>query len=143
MSDGLSHLIAFRLLIVDDNPDEFPLLEAGFSEQNQVVHLQTITIAHLALVEVALCENSEKPHAALVDINMPAIDGFGLAREFIGNGLPTVLMSTDVSDERRMRAAAIGALDLLPKPINAAGYADFAKRVLALMARHCNLQDQP
>ena len=90
-------------------------------------------IPHLALVEVALCESGEKPHAALVDINMPAIDGYGLAREFIGNGLPTILMSSDVDDHRRDRAAAIGVLGLLEKPSNADGYAAFAQRVLELI----------
>lgn len=122
-------------MVVDDDPHEFPLLKAGFAHLACPVSLQTIAIAHVALVEFALCEAEKKPHLALVDINMPAIDGFGLAREFIINGLPTILMSSHVDDKRRARAADIGVLALLEKPESADGYASLARRVLELSAR--------
>ena len=124
-----------RILIVDDDPDEFPLLEAGFALHRCPVELQTVTIAHLALVEFVLSDDESRPHLALVDINMPAIDGFGLAGEFIHTGLPTILMSTHVDPERRARGAAIGVLELLEKPHHADGYAAFTLRVLQLAGR--------
>lgn len=124
-----------RILIVDDDPDEFPLLEAGFACHSCPVALQTVTVAHLALVEFALSDENSRPHIALVDINMPAIDGFGLARELIGNGLPTILMSSQVDLKRKDRATEIGVLDLLDKPSHADGYETFAMRVLQLAGR--------
>ena len=124
-----------RILMVDDDPDEFPLLEAGFARQSCPVILQTVTIAHLALVEFALSDDETRPHIALVDINMPAIDGFVLAREFIGTGLPTILMSSHVDDIRRARATQLGVLGLLEKPTNVDGYAAFAQRILHLAGR--------
>ncbi len=93
------------------------------------------SIAHLALIEFALCESGRRPDLALVDINMPAIDGFGLAREFISNGLPTILMSTQVDADRSARASSLGALALLEKPNHADGYTALAKRVLHLAGR--------
>lgn len=124
-----------RILMVDDDPDEFPLLEAGFARHNCPVVLQTVTIAHLALVEYALSDDETRPHIALVDINMPAIDGFVLARELIGNGLPTILMSSQVDLVRRARATQIGVIELLEKPSQADGYAAFALRILQLAGR--------
>lgn len=134
-SDIFSSNRELRLLVVDDDPDEFPLLAAGFAGRSCPVALQTITIAHLALVEFALSDDENRPHLALVDINMPAIDGFALAREFIGNGLPTILMSTQVDASRRAQAAGLGALDLMEKPYHADGYGTFAMRVLELAGR--------
>jgi DNA-binding response OmpR family regulator len=122
-------------MIVDDNPQEFALIEAGFQHHACPVILQTATIAHLALVEFALCDADARPEVALVDINMPAIDGFGLAREFIGRGLQTILMSTHVDALRSARAIDIGALALLEKPGTLAGYVEFAARVMALAGR--------
>jgi DNA-binding response OmpR family regulator len=124
-----------RIMIVDDNPDEFTLIEAGFRHHSCAVILQTATIAHLALVDFALCDLDLRPELALVDINMPAIDGFGLAGEFISHGLKTILMSTHVDAVRCERATALGALALLKKPGTFAGYAEFAARVMALTGR--------
>ncbi len=121
-------------MVVDDDPHEFPLLEAAFAHLTCEVSLLTITIAHLALIEFVLCESGKKPHLALVDINMPAIDGFGLAREFIVNGLPTILMSSHVDNKRRVRAADIGVLDIIQKPGCVDGYETLARRVLELAA---------
>jgi len=132
MSSPCIRPTSFRILIVDDDPDEFPLLEAGFANHSCVIEFQTVTIAHLALAEFVLSDDESRPHIALVDINMPAIDGFGLAGEFIRNGLPTILMSSQVDLIRRTRATDIGVLDLLEKPTHADGYALFTKRVLQL-----------
>lgn len=126
---------ALRLLVVDDDSTEFPLLEAGFAAHACPVSLINITIAHLALVEFALSESGERAQLALVDINMPAIDGFSLAREFVGSGLPTILMSSQVDADRCLRAGEMGALALLEKPADFEGYASFAGRVLHLAGR--------
>ncbi len=127
--------VDFRIMIVDDNPDEFPLIEAGFQHHAYPIIFHTVTVAHLALVEFVLCDVASRPHLALVDINMPAIDGFGLAKEFIGCGLQTILMSNQVDAVRLARAAALGALALLEKPGDFLGYAAFAARVIELFER--------
>ena len=124
-----------RILIVDDNPKEFPLLESGFSCHKCAVSLQTVTIAHLALAEYVVSDPESKPDLALVDINMPGIDGFELAREFILSGLPTILMSSHIDASRLSHAADLGALELLKKPTDIHGYANFTDRILQIARR--------
>lgn len=124
-----------RLLIVDDNPKEFPLIEAGFSCHSCPVKLQTVTIAHLALAEFSLSDQDSRPDLALVDINMPGIDGFELAREFIRGELPTILMSCQIDASRFSLATDMRAIALLKKPSDLAGYNKFAARILDLVRR--------
>lgn len=124
-----------RILIVDDNPKEFPLIEAGFSSHDCSVSLQTVTIAHLALAEFSLSDEDSRPDLALVDINMPGIDGFELAREFIRCELPTILMSCQIDASRFSLATDMRSLALLKKPSDLSGYKKFAGRILELARR--------
>lgn len=122
-----------RLLAVDDDPAEFALLEDAFSRCGMEVDLLTATSAPFALAELTLGGEGRRPHAALVDINMPLVSGFDLAVEMIREGVPTILMSNQVTGERAARASGLGVLDLLAKPNDAAGYTAFAARVLRIL----------
>ncbi len=123
---------ALRVLAVDDDPAVFALIEAGFADCSIRCELSTATSAPLALAVLVLEGPEGRPHIALVDINMPLVSGFELATQLIAHGVPTVLMSTQVDLERSARTRAIGALDLLRKPADLAGYGAFAARVIGL-----------
>ncbi len=125
-----------RVLAVDDQPAEFPLIEDGFRRSGMHIELLTAVSAPLALAELVHGDQHGRPHVALIDINMPRVSGFELAERVVRQGIPTILMSNHVTGERASWAAAIGVLDLLAKPGDAAGYAIFAARVLRLLHHH-------
>ena len=125
-----------RILVVDDDRGEFPLLEASFAASGAEVELATATTGHLAIVSLFTASDDQQPHLALVDIGMPLISGFDLARQLVEKGIPTVMMSALVTPERREQAHAIGALDLLAKPQDATGYTDMVRRVIELARKH-------
>jgi len=56
----------------------------------------------------------------LSDINMPGMDGLALLREIRTRrpGLPVMMVTAYGDDERRRRAAEMGAADFLMKPID-------------------------
>lgn len=64
------------------------------------------------------------PHAFLLDVHMPIIDGHNLYKKItehpLYNGCPIFFISGDVSDENKIRAYESGAVDFLQRdiPIN-------------------------
>ncbi len=127
---GSARASSIRILAVDDDPNEFALLEDGFANCGAVVDLLSVTSGPMALAELMLIAPDSRPHLALIDINMPLVSGFELAKQLVREGIPTILMSCQVDDQRLGRAHALGVLDLLAKPLDAQGYVAFAARVL-------------
>jgi CheY-like chemotaxis protein len=122
-----------RILVVDDNPREFILLEQGFASCGISFSLLTATTAILALAEITMADRDELPHVAVVDINMPLVSGFDLATHLVNQHLPTILVSVQVDVWRSEHARAVGALNLLAKPTHADGYDVFAAQILNLI----------
>lgn len=63
---------------------------------------------------------SEKPHVAVLDVNMPGMDGFNVLAQVRAEKLPThVILLTARQQEREViRAFELGADDFLTKPFN-------------------------
>ncbi len=113
-----------RILIVEDSPTMRQLLVfalkrlkgADITEaQDGMDGLRKVTSDHYDL--------------ALIDINMPVMDGLKLIRlireEDALKAMPIVVITTEGAEEDRARALALGADEYLTKPIQ-------ANRVLAL-----------
>jgi two-component system chemotaxis response regulator CheY len=105
------------VLIVDDSPTI-----RGFAK----VFLKALQ------VEVAEAEEGQQaleivrknlPVCAIVDVNMPGMDGLSFTRELRADKrpevsrLPVVLLTGDKSEELREKGRAAGASDFLGKPI--------------------------
>lgn len=105
------------VLIVDDSPTI-----RGFAK---------LFLKALA-VEVAEAEDGAKaleivranrPIVAIVDVNMPGMDGLAFTRELRKHGdpalarLPVILLTGDRTKETKDKGQAAGANDLLEKPI--------------------------
>lgn len=121
---------ALRILVVDDDRGEFLLLESSLTMCGADVEMSTATTGHLAIVGLLTTSDDQLPDLAIVDVGMPMISGFEVAQYLIQHGIPTIMISALVTPERRERAFAIGALDLLAKPQDAGGYRQLASQVL-------------
>jgi two-component system chemotaxis response regulator CheY len=113
-----------RILIVEDSPTMRQLLVFALKRikgaelveaQDGMDGLRKVTSDHFDL--------------ALVDINMPVMDGLKLISLIRGEdglkGMPIVVITTEGAKEDRERALSLGADEYLTKPIQ-------ANRVLAL-----------
>lgn len=62
------------------------------------------------------------PHAFLIDVHMPIIDGFSLSKKIIAhpryNGCPIFFISGDQSDLNKIRSYEQGGIDFLPRTIS-------------------------
>lgn len=70
------------------------------------------------------CALQLRPHAMILDINMPELDGFGVLAELRTQApdmhLPTLVLTARHSTEDVKRAVSLGAKDYLTKPFTEA-----------------------
>ena len=120
-----------RILIVEDSPTMRQLLAFALKRlknvdiveaQDGMDGLRKVTSDHFDL--------------ALIDINMPVMDGLKLVSLIRGeeniSDMPIVVVTTEGAKEDRERALALGANEYLTKPIQANKVLSVAKALLKL-----------
>ena len=108
-----------RILVVDDERTNLLLLEAMLARCGYTNVVLTSESSKVPL----LCADLS-PDLILLDLHMPRPDGFELLEELsplISGGprnpiVPVIIISSDLSDETRQRALAMGANDFIAKP---------------------------
>ena len=118
------------VLIVDDSPTI-----RGFARI--VLKPLQIEVKEAEDGEQALAMVRASPPAlAIVDVNMPGMDGLAFTREIRGDAraeianLPVVLLTGDRTAEVRERCRAAGASDFLGKPLKGPELQELVKRFL-------------
>jgi DNA-binding response OmpR family regulator len=102
-----------KILLVDDDPDL--LAVTGFALQ-QAGFLVVTAADGLAALEVF---RREKPDLAVLDINMPHMNGFELAQRLRERSrIPLVMLTARSEEQDVVRALGLGADDYLTKPFS-------------------------
>jgi putative two-component system response regulator len=106
-----------RILIVDDESANVLLLEAILAE----IADETLGVTDSKEVEQAFMDFM--PDLVLLDLWMPEPDGFEIMRRLQRSRdsqdfIPVIVITADDSEESRRIALAIGADDLLTKPLD-------------------------
>ncbi|MGB4075068.1 response regulator [Pseudomonas sp.] len=104
------------ILVVDDTPDNLQLLAGLFRDQFKV------KLAHNGEKAIAICHSDNPPDLILLDVMMPDMDGFEVARRLrqhhASEHIPIIFV-TALSDARsREQGLALGAVDYVFKPID-------------------------
>jgi putative two-component system response regulator len=130
------------ILIVDDQPDIVQLLATILTlDGYRAVHTTTDpTRAHDLVLTL-------RPHAVLLDLSMPQLDGFAVMaqlRETLppNQFLPILVLTADDSIATRRRALAGGATDFLTKPFDQIEVRLRVGNLLRTQALHLALLDQ-
>lgn len=109
-SDG-----AGKILVVDDTPENVRLLEAVLVPNGYDVLTATSGEEALGLVATA------RPDLILLDVVMPAMDGFAvceaLRADEVNAVLPVIMVTSGIGPEK-VKAIEAGADDFIPKPFN-------------------------
>jgi len=102
------------ILVVDDDVDLLRALERRL--QGRIATVRLVTSAAQALVAV---RDGPRPDVALVDVRLGPDSGFDLAAELrtLHPGLPVILFTSHPSSDAVVRGARVGALGVLPKPV--------------------------
>ncbi|MBW8304496.1 MAG: response regulator [Brevundimonas sp.] len=103
-----------RILVVDDDPMILELLVTRL----ELAGYQVVTArdGHEALKRIAAAQ----PHAMILDVNMPRLDGFGVLRHLKsterGQSLPVMVLTARYQASDVQEAIRLGAKDFLAKP---------------------------
>ena len=104
------------ILIVDDEPQNRRLLEALLRPEGY----QTISAGSGAEALAAITRRP--PDLILLDVMMPDMDGFEVARQVrehhASSHTPIIFVSAMTDDASRQRGLALGAIDYVTKPID-------------------------
>jgi adenylate cyclase len=106
---------AFRVLVVDDDPDMAGILVRLLKQQG--MQADVAADGPLALRTIA----ASPPDLVLLDVQMPGPDGFEICRRLKSNDatalLPVVLVTALEDQDSRVRGIEAGADDFLSKPV--------------------------
>jgi CheY-like chemotaxis protein len=100
------------VLVIEDDPDMRGLLVIMLEEQGHIVRAAANGVAGLEAI------HRERPDVILLDMEMPVMDGWELARRYraeVGNPAPIVVMTA--SEDPRKPAEEIGAAGWLGEPV--------------------------
>jgi CheY-like chemotaxis protein len=112
--------VSFSILVVDDEPDLPELFRQHFRREvrdgGYLLHFATSGEDGLRRI----AELGSELIVILSDINMPGIDGLELLRRTkeLRPEVPVLMVTAYDDDERRRRAAELGATAFLAKPID-------------------------
>lgn len=100
------------LLLVDDEPELLSMLET-LLRQAGFAHISTAATAAAALH----CARENAPHAVLLDVMLPDMDGFCLLEQLRRfTNAPVLFLSARDEDAARLRGLGLGADDYITKP---------------------------
>lgn len=128
-----------RLLIVDDEPDIVRMLGAYFEGEGYRCVCATSAREALEAVNAALAGGNGSQQAidlALLDVNMPGMDGFALCRKIREHlSCPIIFLTARVEDADQLDGFAAGADDYVLKPFSLAVLGGRVRAHLAREAR--------
>jgi signal transduction histidine kinase len=111
------------ILVVEDSEDTLTLLSAMFGREGAKV------IALTSATEALEWARSNRPNVIISDIGMPDVDGYEFLKQLKQlpemAGVPAIAISGYASEEDRRKAAAVGYLTLMPKPLDVDALFDF------------------
>lgn len=103
------------ILVVDDTPDNLLLVAGLFNDRYRV------KIAHNGIKAIDICHSDSPPDLVLLDIMMPDMDGFEVARALRSHPssehIPIIFVTALSDEASRMKGLELGAVDFVSKPI--------------------------
>jgi CheY-like chemotaxis protein/MinD-like ATPase involved in chromosome partitioning or flagellar assembly len=122
--------MATKILVVDDDVDSLKLI--GLMLQRQGYEVEGANSGSQALDKA----NAERPDLIILDVMMPDMDGYTVARELRSNShtdkIPIIMFTAKTLIDDKVAGFEAGADDYLTKPTHPA---ELASRVKAILAR--------
>ncbi|MBC1221902.1 hybrid sensor histidine kinase/response regulator [Nostoc sp. UCD121] len=126
------------ILVVDDQPDNFDVIETLLSEQNYLLH-------YAASGEEAIASlNLFKPDVILLDVMMPGTDGIEVCQQIKAipkwQPVPIIMVTALTAKEDLARCLKSGAEDFISKPVNAIELRARIHSMLRVKQQHDKIQ---
>jgi CheY-like chemotaxis protein len=119
-----------RLLLIDDNPGEAPLVRAAIQDLGLWCELEAVTESDTA-VGLLQKRATTAPDVILLDINMPKLDGYAVLEKIREHPtlrlLPVIMFSGSRNPDEVARAYQLGANAFVVKPMGS--YREVVRRI--------------
>ncbi|MFA7268573.1 MAG: response regulator [Sterolibacterium sp.] len=126
------------ILVVDDAPANLHLLLHMFKDTYRV------RIAQSGEKALEICQSNNPPDLVLLDIMMPGMDGFEVARRMrehpTSENIPVIFVTAMTGDEVRLKGLELGAVDFVTKPIDPEVLKPRVRNFLRYVELHKQLQ---
>jgi len=126
------------ILVIDDEPDNFDVIDALLSQEDYEVSYAASGSAALSSLE------SYNPDLILLDVMMPDVDGIDICRRLKGmpdwRRVPIIMVTALNSKDNLARCLEAGADDFVGKPVNGLELRARVKSMLRLKYQYDELQ---
>jgi DNA-binding response OmpR family regulator len=110
------------ILLIEDNPGDTRLVEEALKACSVPVEL---TVAMDGETALSLLKNEEaKPDLVILDLNIPKVSGISVLEQYPPNETPIVVFSSTWGQTEIRRALALGAREVVHKPIDMQAFID-------------------
>ena len=127
------------ILVVDDTPDNLQLLSHLFKDEYRV------RVAQSGEKALSICQSNNPPDLVLLDIMMPGMDGFEVARRMrehpASETIPVIFVTAMTGDDARLKGLELGAVDFVNKPIDPNALKPRVRNFMRYVELHKQLQD--
>ncbi|AFZ46365.1 response regulator receiver sensor signal transduction histidine kinase [Cyanobacterium stanieri PCC 7202] len=124
----------YTILVVDDEPDNFDVIETFLSEENYNLHYAFNGYDGIA------CLEDVQPDLILLDVMMPELDGIEVCRQIKDRpkwkSIPIIMVTALNSKEDLSHCLKSGADDFIGKPVNSVELKARVKSMLRIKAQY-------
>lgn len=114
--DGKPAVDLATVLVVDDTPDNLMLMSQILRDHYKV------KVANNGDKALSICQSDNPPDLVLLDIMMPGMDGFEVARRLrehpTSETIPVIFVSAMTDDAAKAKGMQLGAVDFVHKPVD-------------------------
>jgi CheY-like chemotaxis protein len=104
------------ILVIDDSPENLLLMSQLFKDEYRV------RVGNSGAIALEMCQSDNPPDLVLLDIMMPGIDGFEVARRMrehpASQGIPVIFVTAMTDRAASLKGFDLGAVDFVTKPID-------------------------
>jgi CheY-like chemotaxis protein len=126
------------ILVVDDAPANLHLLLNMFKD------LYRVRVAQSGEKALEICQSDTPPDLVLLDIMMPGMDGFEVARRMrehpSSETIPVIFVTAMTGNDARLKGLELGAVDFVTKPIDPEVLKPRVRNFLRYVELHKQLQ---
>ncbi|MBK7000052.1 MAG: response regulator [Rhodoferax sp.] len=104
------------ILVIDDSPENLLLMSHLFKDEYRV------RVGNSGSMALEICQSNNPPDLVLLDIMMPGIDGFEVARRMrehpVSQTIPVIFVTAMTDKAASLKGFELGAVDFVTKPID-------------------------
>lgn len=123
-----------KVMIIDDDAFIVEFIKSAFEKNGVDVIICTEPIQARAMAEACM------PDLVIIDVYMEPLNGFTVAtqlkRQHVTADIPMIFISSDLDKDTAKQAFLVGAMDVMPKPIDLKSLLERAKPLIDFSKVH-------